>query len=214
MRRSFARRFASAKLHPRAESAGDFHPVIDLSADVRTAFSDDHAAMTFTDYLLDSALVLLVLFQIKERKLTTKALVRPLVIVGIAVLNYLHGIPTAGNDLVLLVVLALLGLLIGVASGQAVMMRRDRDGDVLARAGWISGFFWVLGMGSRFAFAYWSSHGGMDSIGRFSVHHSISGGEAWTVALLAMAVFEVLGRTLVMAARRRELQARRPMQLA
>ena len=53
--------------------------------------------------------MLLVLFQIKERTLTTKALVRPLVILGIAVLNYLHGIPTAGNDLVLVVVLALLG---------------------------------------------------------------------------------------------------------
>jgi hypothetical protein len=33
--------------------------------------------MTTTDYLIDSALVLLVLFQIKERPLTTKALIRP-----------------------------------------------------------------------------------------------------------------------------------------
>ncbi len=190
------------------ESGGDFHPVIDLCGDVRTAFSDDHAAMTFTDYLLDSALVLLVLFQIKERKLTTKALVRPLVIVGIAVLNYLHGIPTAGNDLVLVVVLALLGLLIGVASGQAVMMRRDRDGDVLARAGWISAFFWVLGMGSRFAFLIWINNGGASTIGHFSATHSITSGEAWTVALLAMAVLEVCGRSLIMALRRQRVLGR------
>ncbi|MGO9891818.1 MAG: hypothetical protein ACLP0L_28510 [Solirubrobacteraceae bacterium] len=164
--------------------------------------------MTFTDYLLDSALVLLVLFQIKERKLTTKALVRPLVIVGIAVLNYLHGIPTAGNDLVLVVVLALLGLLIGVASGQAVMMRRDRDGDVLARAGWISAFFWVLGMGSRFAFLIWINNGGASTIGHFSATHSITSGEAWTVALLAMAVLEVCGRSLIMALRRQRVLGR------
>ena len=39
-------------------------------------------------------------------------------------------------------------------------MRRGADGEVLARAGWASAFFWVLGMGSRFAFLVWISHGG------------------------------------------------------
>ena len=170
--------------------------------------------MTFTDDLMDSALVLLVLLQIKERKLTAKALIRPVVIVAIAVANYLHGIPTAGNDLVLVVVLALVGLLIGVASGQAVMMRRDVDGEVLARAGWISGFFWVLGMGSRFAFLIWINNGGAATIGHFSATHSITSGEAWTVALLSMAVCEVCGRTLVQALRRQHLMGRVAPELA
>jgi hypothetical protein len=164
--------------------------------------------MTFTDYLIDSALVLLVLLQIKERKLTAKAIIRPMVIVAIAVANYLHGIPTAGNDLVLIVVLALVGLLIGVASGQAVIMRRGADGDVLARAGWISAIFWVLGMGSRFAFLIWVNNGGSSTIGHFSATHSITGGEAWTVALLAMAVFEVCGRSLIQGVRRERLMGR------
>ncbi|HET6867706.1 MAG TPA: hypothetical protein VFH80_17440 [Solirubrobacteraceae bacterium] len=162
--------------------------------------------MTTTDYLIDSALVLLVLLQIKERTLTTKDLVRPLVILGIAVVNYLHGIPTAGNDLVLVGVLALLGLSIGVASGQTVRMRLGRDGTVLARARWASAFFWVLGMGSRFAFLVWITHGGASVVGRFSAEHAITSGAAWTAALLAMAVFEVCGRTLVLAARRHQLQ--------
>jgi hypothetical protein len=170
--------------------------------------------MTTADYLIDSALVLLVLLQVKERELTTKTLVRPLVILAIAVVNYLHGIPTSGNDLVLVGALALLGGLIGVASGVTVIIRPTDDGRVRFRAGWASAIFWVLGMGSRFAFAYWSSHGGADSIARFSLHHSISSGEAWTVALLAMAIFEVVGRTLVMASRRRTLESRQPMQLA
>ena len=95
-----------------------------------------------------------------------------------------------------------------------MIFRRTDDERVMFRAGWASAIFWVLGMGSRFAFAYWSSHGGMDSIARFSLHHSISGGNAWTVALLAMAVFEVAGRTVVMAVRRRELADQRPMQVA
>jgi hypothetical protein len=162
--------------------------------------------MTTTDYLIDSSLVLLILLQVKERRLTTHTLVRPLVILGIAVANYLHGIPTAGNDLVLVAVLALVGLSIGVASGQTVLMRLARDGSVLARAGWASAIFWVLGMGSRFAFAVWASHGGASTIGNFSAQHAITSGAAWTAALLAMAVFEVCGRTLVMAARRHQLQ--------
>ncbi len=162
--------------------------------------------MSITDYLIDSALVLLVLLQIKERPLTTKALIRPMIIVGVAVLNYLHGIPTAGNDLVLIGVLATLGLLIGTASGQTVLMRRGADGEVLARARWMSGFFWVLGMGSRFAFLIWINNGGAATIGHFSAQHSITSGEAWTVALLAMAVFEVCGRSLLLSTRRQRIQ--------
>lgn len=162
--------------------------------------------MSITDYLIDSVLVLLVLLQLSERELTTKSLVRPLVIVGVAVLNYLHGIPTAGNDLVLVASLALVGGLIGVASGTATIIRRADDGRIMVRAGWASAAYWVLGMGSRFAFAWWVSHFGAGPIASFSAHHSITSAEAWTVALLAMAVFEVAGRTLVMAARRERLQ--------
>jgi hypothetical protein len=171
-------------------------------------------SMTITDYLIDSLLVLLVLLQIKERELTTKTLVRPLVIAGIAVANYLHGIPTAGNDLVLVAVFGLLGALIGVASGQVVIMRRAADGKVLARSGWLSGFFWVLGMGSRFAFIYWITHTGTATIAHFSAIHSITSGEAWTAALLAMAVFEVSGRTLVQAVRRHALELQPALELA
>ena len=166
--------------------------------------------MSTLSYVLDSALVLLVLLQIREQKLTTRTLVRPFVILAIAVASYLHGFPTGGNDLVLTAVLACVGGLIGVASGRTVMMRRDGNGNVLARAGWASAFFWVLGMGSRFAFIYWTSHTGAHDLTTFSVNHAITGAEAWTVALLAMAVFEVVGRSLVMASRRSRLQGPRP----
>lgn len=188
------------------ETAGQIHPHIDPDADVRGARRDDDAPMTTLDYLIDSALVLMVLLQIKERPLTNRTLIRPLIIVGVAVVNYLHGIPTAGNDLVLVAVLALLGALIGIASGRTLLMRRGPRGEVLFRTGWVSGFFWVLGMGSRFAFIYWITHAGATSLVSFSAQHSITGSDAWTVALLAMAVFEVGGRTLIQAVRRSQLQ--------
>lgn len=162
--------------------------------------------MTFSDYLIDSALVLLVLLQIKERELTLRAMIRPLIITGIAVVTYLHGIPTAGNDLVVIAVLATIGSAIGLASGQAVIMRTGDHGEVLARSGWLSGFYWVLGMGGRFAFIFWATHWGREWLGTFSVQHAISGGDVWTAALLAMAVCEVTGRSLVQALRRRRLQ--------
>jgi hypothetical protein len=129
-----------------------FHLEIDPSADVWIAWGGDYASMTITDYIIDSTLVLLVLLQIRERKLTIRSLVRPVLVIAVAVDNYLHGIPTAGNDLLLVGMLALVGLAIGVASGPTVLMRRADDGEVLARAGWASAFLWVLGMGSRFAF--------------------------------------------------------------
>ena len=90
---------------------------------------------------------------------------------------------------------ATIGGLLGLAAGQTLFMRTDAEGKVLARAGWAAAFFWVLGMGSRFAFIFWFNHGGRTSIAHFSAQHSITSGETWTVALLAMAVFEVVGRT-------------------
>ncbi len=170
--------------------------------------------MTTTDYLIDSLLVLLILLQIKERPLTDKALLRPLIILGVAVATYFNGFPTAGNDLVLVGTLALIGGAIGVASGQTVFMRRGEHGEALARAGWASAFFWVLGMGSRFAFLVWINNGGKATIASFSAHHSITSGEAWTVALLGMAVFEVVGRTAVMAFRRNQVQRQMVPELA
>ena len=163
--------------------------------------------MSLTSYLIDSALVLLVLLQIKEKPLSTKSLLRPLIIVGVAVANYFTSLPTAGNDLVLISALGLFGLLIGTAAGQAtIVRRRSQDGAVTVRAGWLAGFLWVLGMGLRFAFLVWMTHGGAASVTSFSAAHSITSAQAWTDALLGMAVCEVLGRSLTMALRRHQLQ--------
>ena len=170
--------------------------------------------MTTSTYIFDSALVLLVLLQLKERRMTTRLLVQPLVILGVAVATYFHTIPTAGNDLLLIVAIGLVGATIGIASGFTAIMRRGEGGTVTTRSGWWSGFFWVLGMGSRFAFAVWIAHGGAASIASFSAANSITGSAAWTDALLMMAIGEVVGRTLVQAARWRRLEGQPVLSLA
>jgi hypothetical protein len=163
--------------------------------------------MNTSSYILDSALVLIVVLQLKDRQLTARQLIRPLIILGVAVVNYLHGFPTQGNDLVLTSAFALIGATIGILSGITVIMHRGDNGSVNFRSGPESAFFWVLGMGSRFIFIYWITHSGATTIARFSIHHSISGGNAWTVALLGMAASEVLSRTVVMALRWRQMEA-------
>lgn len=159
--------------------------------------------MSVLDYVVDSALVLLVLLQIREQPLTNSSLIRPLIIVAVAVVTYLRGFPTAADDVVLAVLLGALGAAIGVASGVTVHMRPAGDGTVLARAGLSSAVFWVLGMGGRFGFIVWVTHSGASWLASFSRQHGITSVEAWTVALLAEAVLEVVGRTAVLTARRR-----------
>jgi hypothetical protein len=170
--------------------------------------------MNTFDYILDSALVLIVILQLKERKMTLRQLVRPVVILAIAVANYLHGFPSQGNDLELIGAFAVIGATIGILSGITVIMRRGEEGDVHFRSGLESAFFWILGMGSRFAFIYWITHTGEATIARWSFHHSISGSNTWTVALLGMAVFEVLSRTGIMAYRWNQLESKANVVLA
>jgi hypothetical protein len=163
-------------------------------------------SMSTTTYILDSALVLMVLLQIKERNMTAKALIRPLVIVAIAVVSYFQTLPTSGNDLLLILAISGIGAAIGIASGVTAIMRH-RDGAVTIRAGWLSGIFWVLGMGARFAFAYWSTHGGISAITTFSAQHQITSGQVWTDALLGMAVCEVAIRTAIVGLRWKAMEA-------
>ena len=162
--------------------------------------------MTFTDYLLDTVLVLLVIRQIRESRLDLRATLLPIgLAVGIGG-SYLHGIPTAGNDLLLVVVLTAVGVTLGLISALTTRVRSDGGRYPLVKAGWIAGGAWVAGMGSRFAFAFWASHGGAPQLGRFSVEHHITSGAAWTAALVLMALGEVLVRTLVLVARGARLQ--------
>lgn len=163
--------------------------------------------MSPTDYIIDVALILVILLRIREQPLTRRRLVRPFVFLGIAVAAYLHGLPSAGSDLVLLLVLALIGATIGTLSGRTVRLRRGPQGEVLSRAGAAAVFFWVLGMGARMAFVVWETHGGAGAVARFSVEHGITGADAWTAAVLAMAVAEVSAATIVQAVRGRRIGA-------
>ncbi|MGW4518595.1 hypothetical protein ACWEO4_43380 [Streptomyces sp. NPDC004393] len=62
----------------------------------------------------------------------------------------------------------------------------------------------ALGMGTRIAFKTWVEHGGgADDVARFSTAHHITTGQAWTAALILMALTEVVTRTATLFVRSR-----------
>ena len=165
----------------------------------------DHPGMTTTEYFLNAAFVVLVLRQARERTLDRRSVVVPLLLMFFVGSQYLRSIPTAGNDLVLIAFLAVVGLTLGVLGGVATQVRAG-GGVALARVGWIAGGLLILGIGARMAFAFAIGHGFEPAVRSFSVAHQI-GAAAWPVALVLMALIEVAARITVVQARGRRLVA-------
>lgn len=155
----------------------------------------DTQGMTLTEYLINFALIGIVVLQVRGRRLTVRSLVLPLVLTAVAADNFLRSIPTAGNDLVLEVGLALAGAALGVLAAAFTNIGQDGNGIAVARAGVAAATLWVLGVGSRLAFSLYAQHGGAPAIARFSAAHHITTGQAWAAAFVLMALTEVVTRT-------------------
>ena len=160
--------------------------------------------MTTTDYLINAAFVLVVLRQARERQLDVRSLLVPLVVVFFVARLYVHSIPSAGNDLVLVALLASVGLTLGILCGFATHVRAGDDGVVLARVGWLAGGLLVAGICARMVFAFAIGHGAEPAIRSFSIAHQI-GAAAWPVALVSMALSEVTARVVTVELRGRRL---------
>jgi hypothetical protein len=158
--------------------------------------------MTTTDYLINAAFVLIVFRQARERELDRRSVVIPLGIVAYVAQLYVHSIPAAGNDLVLIAALGTVGLTLGVASGFVTHVRAGENGLAVARVGWIAGGLLIAGIGSRMVFAFALSHGARYAIASFSYAHQI-GAAAWPVALVLMALLEVSTRIAIVQLRGR-----------
>jgi hypothetical protein len=156
--------------------------------------------MTTTDYLVDIALLLVVFRQVREGRVDARFVLVPLGLVGFAVHSYIHSIPTAGNDLVLIATMVAIGAALGIAGGFATRVRYDGR-DALAKAGSLAVALWVLGMGARMGFQLWSDHGGAETIRHFSVVHDITSSDAWVTAFVLMAMTEVGTRVATIVGR-------------
>src|SRR6185437_14691007 len=99
------------------------NPKINPTADDLTTDGTDDAAMTTTDYLINGLFVLIVLRQARERALDRRSVIVPLVLVFFVAQMYLHTIPTSGNDVPFIAVLAAAGIAFGLLSGFATHVR-------------------------------------------------------------------------------------------
>ncbi|MGZ4269995.1 MAG: hypothetical protein ACXVFN_16945 [Solirubrobacteraceae bacterium] len=160
--------------------------------------------MTTTDYLINAALVLVVLRQARERVLDVRSLAGPLALVLLVAQRYVHSIPTAGNDAVLIGSLAAVGLGLGTLCGFATHVRPGGDGLAIARVGWLAGCLLIAGLSARLMFAFALSHGAEPAIRSFSIAHQI-GAAAWPLALVSMALCEVTARVVTVHLRGRRL---------
>jgi hypothetical protein len=162
--------------------------------------------MTITEYLLNIALVGLVLLQVRGRKLTVRNMLLPLGIAAWVATQFLHAVPTAGNDMLLELSGALAGGVLGTLAALSTTVRREGAG-AIAKAGALAATLWVVGIGARVAFSLFAQHGGERSITHFSVAHHITSGQAWVAACILMALAEVTSRTGVLYVKAHHLGA-------
>ncbi|HET9052460.1 MAG TPA: hypothetical protein VFO60_12220 [Candidatus Dormibacteraeota bacterium] len=156
--------------------------------------------MTTSDYLINGVFLLVVLRQARERRLDTRSIVAPLAMVALVGQQYLHSIPTDGNDLLFIATLAAAGVGLGAACGFATHVRADRDGSAYARVGWLAGALLVVGISSRMVFSLAVSNGFEPSVASFSQAIQVTAA-AWPVALVSMAICEVATRILTVHVR-------------
>ena len=150
--------------------------------------------MTLAEYLLNLFLVGLVVLQVRGHKVTKARLVFPLVVTIWVCTSILHGIPTAGNDLVLVVGGTAFGAISAGLAALATTVGHDGAG-AFAKAGALAAVLWVAGIGARVGFSLWVSHGGAPAVARFSAAHAITSGSVWATAFILMAMAEVSTRT-------------------
>jgi hypothetical protein len=159
--------------------------------------------MTTTDYIIAAVLVLLVIPQIRGTRLSVRNLILPVLAVGAAAAYYLKSVPTQGHDVTLDVLGVVAGAGLGLGCGLTTRFVKDREGFLIAKAGLVAAVLWIIGMAARTGFEYYATHSGAASVASFSRSNAITGSDAWTAALLLMALAQVIVRLITVRLRGR-----------
>jgi hypothetical protein len=164
--------------------------------------------MTITNWIIDIALLVIVFRQLREERLTARTILVPVALMAWAGFNYLRGVPTAGNDLTLIGLLAAVGVVFGLCGGRLTRVR-SQSGNVYIKATAPAVVLWVISMGFRMGLDIWSNYGsGVHQLATFSAAHQITSRETWVTALILMAFGEVIVRVGTIVVRGRLLVAR------
>jgi hypothetical protein len=158
-----------------------------------------------TSALILSAAILAGVFlsDLGVRAVTTKRLIRPLVIAGVAGASYLTAFATSGSGLAIELTGAGVGAILGLLAATLMHVEHDRSrGHAVTRAGYGYALIWVVVVAARLAFIYGSSHWFAGSLGSWMSANHITV-DALTDALILMALAMTTARTLSLVARSR-----------
>jgi hypothetical protein len=159
--------------------------------------------MTIFDWVLDTALILLVILQMRATRFDFRAVALPLALAGIVGAFYLRAFPTAGGGLMLVLALTVTGAALGTASGLTTRVWRDADRHVLVQASASAAALWLVGMVGRAGFQFWADGPGSRQIGELSVQWHIASAAPWIAGLVLMALAQVVARVIVLLVRAR-----------
>lgn len=162
--------------------------------------------MSLSEYAINLLLVASVVRQLRGRRLTWFGLSWPVAVVASAAITYLRGYPAGGNNTVLVVCGGIAGAVLGASCGWLSRVYTDPAQHIIVRATGLAALLWVLGTGSRLAFALYAEHGGYPRIEAFDAAHGITDTRTWATCLILMALTEVLARTAFLAPRLRAAQ--------
>jgi len=140
-----------------------------------------------------------------RRKITWPRLARPVIVAGAIVIYYLKRTPVAthGGGLAFELVLAALGIVLGLAAGLIFRVFRD-NGTRWSQAGVAYALLWIVVIGARIGFAEATSHS--HSLQVWLGTHRITA-DAITDGLIFMAVGMLLTRTATLRLRGAALSA-------
>ena len=158
--------------------------------------------MTTTDLLLNLGILAFVLVTgLGTRELNRRRFRLPLAVVALVGVLYLHSVPTSTGDIELITVLGVAGVLLGLAAGMLMKVRRTENGSLVTVAGSSYAAVWIATIAGRLLFAYGASDWFAPQIADFSRSLGIDGSAAYTSAFVIMALAMVVTRVAVTAFR-------------
>jgi hypothetical protein len=159
-------------------------------------------------YVLINLVVLAAILEadLGRRKISRFRIVRPLLMAAGIIPLFIEHPATSGHGLILEVVLAAAGAVLGLAvSGGLMKVGRDSStGQPMSRAGVAYGLAWSVIIGARLFFSYGSQHWFSAGVGHWMAVNQISV-DALTDGLIFMAVAMALTRTARLVVGRRGL---------
>jgi hypothetical protein len=149
------------------------------------------------------------------RKITTRRLLRPVIIAAVVAAFWLKGASGSGNELWLELAAVGAGILLGLVASALMRVSVDPDGSAYSRAGVPYAALWVVVVGARLWFGYVISPGHEFSrqLGTWLFTERVTE-DVLIDSLIFVAIAMLLTRTASLVVRSRMLRARLPAEQA